>query len=87
MNPLPPSVEIPIIAGGINVGKKITGAATSTADFLSRLTSANTWLRVAEVLLGTLLIAVGIAKITNASELANKIAGAAGTAGKAAALA
>lgn len=50
---------------------------TAIGDFFSRLTQANTWLRAGEVVLGLVLIAVGIARITNAVPLATKIAGAA----------
>ena len=67
------------IASGVS---KAESAATAVPDFLSRLTSANTWLRVAEVGLGILLILVGLDKLGNL-DVAGKIA----TAGKAAALA
>lgn len=40
-------------------------ALKGIADFFQRLTQASTWLRVAEVVLGLGLIAVGLAKITN----------------------
>lgn len=50
------------IASGV---AKAESAATAVPDFLSRLTSANTWLRVAEVGLGILLILVGLEKISN----------------------
>lgn len=52
----------------------VSGAVTSTNDFLSRLTSPETWIRVAEVVLGLLLIAVGIAKLTNAVPAATRVA-------------
>jgi hypothetical protein len=38
----------------------LPGAATDISGFLSRLTSPNTWIRVAEVLAGALLLAIGI---------------------------
>jgi len=47
---------------------------SQVGDFFSRLTSANTWLRIGEGLLGVVLIAVGIARITNAVPIATKIA-------------
>lgn len=56
------------------LGKTVTGAVTSTTDFLSRLTDPNTWVRVAEVVLGLVLIAVGIAKLTNAVPAATRVA-------------
>lgn len=65
---------------------KATGAATTIDDFLSRLTSPNLWLRVAEIALGLVLIAVGIAKLTDAIPLATKAAKTAGKIGAIAAL-
>lgn len=44
------------------------------SGFLSALANANTWVRVAEVLIGVVLIAVGIAELTNAVPAATKIA-------------
>lgn len=38
-------------------------------DFFSRLTQANTWIRVGEVLLGVILLAVGMARITGAQNI------------------
>lgn len=49
----------------------------AVTDFLHRLTDSNTWLRVAEGILGLLLIAVGVAKLTNAVPVATTIARAA----------
>lgn len=43
-------------------------------DFFSRLSQANTWLRIGEGLLGIILIAVGLAKMTHAVPAATKIA-------------
>ena len=68
------------------LGKTVTGAVTSTTDFLSRLTDPNTWIRIAEVVLGLVLIAVGVAKLTNAVPIATKVAGGAAKVGKVAAL-
>jgi hypothetical protein len=48
--------------------------------FFSRLSQANTWIRLGEVLLGLVLIAIGLARMTNAIPLATKVAKAAGTA-------
>jgi hypothetical protein len=42
--------------------------------FLSALANPNTWLRVGEVALGLILIAVGLAKMTSAIPAVNKIA-------------
>ena len=41
---------------------------------LSSLFQANIWIRVAEVVLGLVLVAVGLAKMTNAVPIATKIA-------------
>jgi hypothetical protein len=65
----------------------IKGAVTDTGDFLSRLTSAALWLRIAEVALGLILIAVGVAKLTNALPAATKVAKGAAKVGEVAALA
>lgn len=56
-----------------SVPNPLSGLA-SIGDFFSRLTNANTWLRLGEVVLGVLLIAVGVAKMTNAVPAATKIA-------------
>jgi hypothetical protein len=41
---------------------------------LSAIFQANIWIRVAEVVLGLVLVAVGLAKMTNAVPVATKIA-------------
>lgn len=56
----------------------VEGAATAVPDFLSRLTSANLWERIGEVVLGIVLIAVGLARITHAVPVATQIAKTAG---------
>jgi hypothetical protein len=60
------------------VAKQIPGGAAvvSVSDFLGRLTQASTWLRIGEGILGIVLIAVGVARMTNAVSVATKIAGA-----------
>lgn len=59
-----------------DIGNAAKNAASSvTNDLLKPLFQANLWIRVAEVALGLILIAVGIAKMTNAIPLATKIAG------------
>lgn len=52
----------------------IPNPLAAVGDFLSRLTQANTWIRVGEVLLGIVLLAVGVARLTNAVPAATKIA-------------
>ena len=51
----------------------LTGLA-AIGDFFGRLTSANLWERVGEVVLGIILIAVGLAKLTGAVPIATAIA-------------
>lgn len=59
-----------------------TGAASTIpgvaqiGSFFSALAQGSTWIRVAEGLLGIILIAVGLARLTHAVPIATKIAGA-----------
>ena len=53
-----------------NLGGLIAKAGT----FFDDLTSKNFWLRVGEVVLGLILIAVGVAKLTHAIPIATKVA-------------
>jgi hypothetical protein len=52
-----------------NPVRSAVGAVTSTSDFLSRLTSRNTWLRVLKVVAGIVLIIVGLAQLTHATRV------------------
>jgi hypothetical protein len=62
------------------VSQELTGSATGLAGlsqigaFFSTLVQAATWERIAEVLLGTILIAVGVAHMTKAVPIATAIA-------------
>jgi hypothetical protein len=56
------------------------GGLAAIGDFFARLTEAAVWERIGEVVLGLLLIAVGVAKLTHAVPVATKIAKTAGTA-------
>ena len=58
----------------------LTGLA-AIGDFFQRLTQANTWVRIGEGILGLILLAVGIARITHAVPVATKVAKAVGTKG------
>lgn len=60
---------------GLGGGNPLTGLA-AIGDFFARLSEANTWLRIGEGLLGVILIAVGVARLTHAVPIATKIAGA-----------
>lgn len=52
--------------GGI--GNPLTGLA-AIGDFFGRLSEANTWLRVGEVLIGIILLGIGVARITGAQNI------------------
>lgn len=47
-------------------------------DFFAALGQASTWVRVGEVVLGLILVAVGVARITKAVPIATKVAKTAG---------
>jgi hypothetical protein len=50
------------------------GGITAIGDFFGRLTERNTWIRIAEVALGIILIAVGLTRMTHAVPIATAIA-------------
>lgn len=52
----------------------VESALTAIPDFISRLTSANLWERIGEVVLGLILVAVGVAHITHAVPIATAVA-------------
>ena len=60
-------------AGATPTPKSISGATSGITGWLSQ---PNLWIRVGEILLGLVLVAVGVAKITHAVPIATKIAGA-----------
>lgn len=62
----------------VNNAAGAVDAAVKSLNPLAGLFQANIWLRVAEVGIGVLLVAVGIAKLTNAIPAATKLAGAVG---------
>jgi hypothetical protein len=59
------------LAGAVT--NTVTSGVSGTADFLSRLAAPNTWLRVAEVALGLILIAVGVARLTGTQNAVSSI--------------
>jgi len=75
----PSALQIP---GLDSIGNAVEGVA----GFVGALTDPHTWVRIAEVVLGLVLIAVGIAKLTNAVPIATRIAGRAARVGAVAAL-
>ena len=58
----------------VDSAKGLANAAASSLNPLGGLFQKALWLRVAEVVLGVLLLGVGIAKLTNAVPIATKIA-------------
>lgn len=60
-------------AKGLENASASLSSLTAVPNFLSRLTSPNTWLRVAEVGLGIMLILIGIDKLGNL-DVSGKIA-------------
>ena len=72
--------ELKGVAEGIGKvpGAKALGSLASAVEFLSRLEQASTWERVLLVALGGVLLAIGVAKVTDAVPVATKIAKSAG---------
>lgn len=63
------------VTEGIGVSSGLANPLTGLSaigDFFQRLTQANTWVRVAEVVLGFLLLVTGLAKLSGASSLVGK---------------
>ena len=56
----------------ITVPSPLTGL-NAIGDFFNKLGEANTWIRVGEVLLGVVLIAVGVARITGAQNVISQV--------------
>lgn len=56
------------------IGGKVANAAVGISNPLGALFQANIWMRVGQVALGLILIAVGVAKMTDAVPVATKIA-------------
>lgn len=67
--------------GDLSYAKNTIPGLAQIGDFFSRLTEANTWLRIGEGILGIVLIAIGIARLTNAVPAATAIASKVGTVG------
>lgn len=73
-NPFAGKDIIPGIPNPLNaIPNPLTGV-NAIGDFFVRLTDPHTWIRVGEVLIGVLLLAVGIASMTNSIPAATKIA-------------
>lgn len=66
--------------GGFQASNPLTGLA-AIGDFFQRLTQGSTWIRVGEVVLGLILLAAGLARITHAIPAATRVARAVGTKG------
>lgn len=65
-------------AGSEAQSGSLPGGLTAIGDFFSDLSRASTWIRVGQVVLGLILIAVGVARITHAVPVATSIARTAG---------
>ncbi len=63
----------------------VESTATAVPDFLSRLTSANLWIRVGEVVVGLILLGIGLNAMLKGKPL-QVVTQTAGVAGKAAML-
>jgi len=78
--------NVPGVTGALNAASGIvsTGINATGAgiNLINALTQASTWIRIAEVVLGLVLIAVGVAKLTNAVPIATKTAATAARIGK-----
>jgi hypothetical protein len=72
--PAPPGIDTPASGGASN---PLSGLAAIGA-FFSNLGQAATWEKVGEVVLGLILIAVGVARLTHAVPIATSIAKTAG---------
>lgn len=59
-------------AKGIETASILPGWADPLASFLGALDSANTWIRVAKVIVGGALVIVGLAKLTGVGGIAAK---------------
>ncbi len=64
------------VAGAVVDSSPLGSWQQSLTNFLGALTNGNTWIRLAEGVLGVVLIAIGLARITHAVPIATKIAGA-----------
>lgn len=63
-------------AGGVATAIGSATGLSGITGFLSQLGSANLWIRVGEVAIGLILIAIGVAQLTHVVPIATKIAGA-----------
>lgn len=91
--PIPVPIHVPGTgdSGGIHLPGpgSVIGGVKDVAGFVSALSSPNTWIRVAEVVVGFLLIGVGIDAMLKGAptDMAKKAGKAAAKAGELAALA
>lgn len=78
-------VSSPVTAAGAKGVGAVESATSAVPDFLSRLTSANLWIRVGEVVVGLILVGIGLNAMLKGKPL-QIVTSAAGVAGKAAML-
>jgi hypothetical protein len=72
-SPVTPAKVVAGAAQEAGAPNPLTGLA-AVGDFFQRLTQAHTWERIAEVVLGIILIGVGLAHMTHAVPIATAIA-------------
>lgn len=80
-----PSISTPQSPLAASVGNSLDWLS-NIADFFSRLSEANTWIRVAEFVLGGALVLVGVAHVAKGTQVGQTAAKVAKTAGLALAL-
>jgi hypothetical protein len=67
-------------ATGVETASYVPSWAAGLTGLLANLTSANLWIRVGEIAVGLILLAVGLARLTDAVPVATQIAKTAGAA-------
>lgn len=72
--------------GGVSSDTNLLPGLANIGAFFDKLGEANTWIRVAEILLGAALILTGVAKLLSGTSVGQAAGQAAGTAAKGAAL-
>jgi hypothetical protein len=63
-----PVIHVPVLD---KIGQVLSGV-NAIGDFFNKLSEANTWLRIAEGLLGGILIAVSLAKLSGVENVVSK---------------
>ncbi|HEY1618003.1 MAG TPA: hypothetical protein VGG25_10320 [Streptosporangiaceae bacterium] len=69
-----------LLSGKIPGAGGLLSGLAAIGGFFDKLGEGNTWIRVAQVLLGVALIGIGVARLTHASNLVSRAAGVAAAA-------